>query len=112
MVSLFYSNLSHTNGIFLFVVNNTHVDDGQSYVLFLIPSQSSLLTENGNSYPQLQKVLFHNSVLLNLFLFSWASRLGFWTFDNTVSEMCVLEFTEENNKSEPVSHWENLVRII
>ena len=26
--------------------------------------------------------------------------------------MCVLEFAEENNKSEPVSHWENLVRII
>ena len=26
--------------------------------------------------------------------------------------MCVLEFAEENNKSEPVSHREDLVRII
>ena len=41
--------------------------------------------------------LFHNSVLLNLFLFSLASRLRFWSFDNTVSEMCVLDFAEENN---------------
>ena len=26
--------------------------------------------------------------------------------------MCVFEFAEENNKSEPISHWEDLVRII
>ena len=49
---------------------------------------------------------------LNSFLFSWSSWLGFRSLYNTVSEMCVLRFVEENNKSEPVSHWENLVRII
>ena len=41
-------------------------------------------------------LLIHNSVLLNLFLFSWASRLGFWSFDDTVSEMGFLESSEEN----------------
>ena len=40
--------------------------------------------------------LIHSSVLLNLFLFSWASRLGFWSFDDTVSEMGFLEPPEEN----------------
>ena len=45
-------------------------------------------------------------------LFSWASRLRFWTFDNTVLEVYLLDISEENNKSEPVSHREDLVRII
>ena len=40
--------------------------------------------------------LINSSVLLNLFLFSWASRLGFWSFDDTVSEMGFLEPPEEN----------------
>ena len=56
--------------------------------------------------------LFHNSVLLNLFLFSWASWFWFRSLDNTVSEMGLLEFLKENNKSEPISHREDLVRII
>jgi hypothetical protein len=41
-------------------------------------------------------ILIHNSVLLNLFLFSWASRLGFWSFNDTVSEMGFLELAKEN----------------
>ena len=44
--------------------------------------------------------------------FFLAPRLGFRTFDNTVSKICILEITKENNKSEPIFHWEDPVRII
>ena len=36
----------------------------------------------------------------------------FEEISHTASEMRVLKSSEENNKSEPVSHSENLVRII
>ncbi len=39
------------------------------------------------------------------------SRFGGWAFDNTISKMCVLEATKENNKSESISNWKR-VRII
>lgn len=42
--------------------------------------------------------LIHNSVLLNRFLFSWASRLGFETPDDTLRQVGVFVYRQKNQR--------------
>lgn len=42
--------------------------------------------------------LIHNCVLLNRFLFSWVSRLGFGTPDDTVRQVGVFVYRQKNQR--------------
>ncbi len=46
------------------------------------------------------------------FRLSRPSRLGFRALDDTILEMRILKLLKENKESEPVSNYEDLVRII
>ena len=73
-------------GFYQGAVNGDHASIG----VFDLNAGGVDIERTGNNF------LIHNRGLLNLFLFSWSSRLGFWSSDDTVSEMGFLEPAKEN----------------